>query len=119
LLEESLGHTTKTDAIYTKQLVESRGLQGPFLHISTWAFSKRQVKIFEREGLAIKPIIAEPLVASLSPAHAFDVKRYQRSPRHLKIIASEAVLRSLQMIDPNSHLTEFLAARSRPNHRTA
>lgn len=119
LLEEDLGHTTRMDAIYTAELIAQEGSTGPFTLITSQAFLKRQTKVFEREGFDIEPVAAEPLVASLSDEYRACVRRYVRSPRNLKIHISEAILRGLGVIDPESKITEWLATRSRPNHQQA
>jgi hypothetical protein len=116
LHEESFGPTTKADAIYTRDIVEELGLKGPYSLVTTKAFAKRQTKIFEREGFEVVPVVAEPLAASLSPEHAEFVHNYRHSPRYAKVVLSEAVLRAVQFVDPDSHITEFLASRSRTNH---
>jgi hypothetical protein len=118
-LEEDMGHTTKMDAAYTADLTEVEGIDGPFTLLTSEAFLKRQTKIFRREGFDITPLAAEPIFAMQSPEHAAFIEKYNHSGRHMKNVVSETILRGLAVVDPDSTITEWLAARSRPNHASA
>jgi hypothetical protein len=121
ILEEDLGHTTKKDAIYTRELIEREtdfDISDPLAFISSEAFMRRQIRVFQRQGFSnLVPVVAEPLVAAISPEYAGVVRRYKHSLRYAGIVAVQTGLLGLQLIDRDSILTEALTARSRINHK--
>ncbi len=69
-IEEDLGRTTKADAAFTADIIESEGLKWPFTLITSRAFLRRQTAVYEREGIDVITVAAEPILASHSPADA-------------------------------------------------
>lgn len=69
--QESASHNTYENALFSKELLQARGVTGPVLLLTSASHMPRSARIFARQGIEFIPVPTDYLVADAEWRYAF------------------------------------------------